>query len=96
VSRIKEWFTEFCLVLEIAPQLEYWIAAAVALPASIFAFGTWVITGLDTSGPYGPIVAAVQAPFDMIFAALSAILFLHLTSKAAKEYRKARTRLYGY
>ncbi len=52
MSRIKEWFTEFCLVLEITPQLEYWIAAAFALPALIFAFGTWVITSLDTSGPY--------------------------------------------
>ena len=30
MSRMKEWFMEFCLVLEITPQLEYWIAAAVA------------------------------------------------------------------
>jgi len=86
VSRMKEWFTEFCLVLEMTPQLEYWIAAAVA----------WVITGLDTSGPYGPMVAAVEGPFEMIFAATSAILFFHLTSKVAKQYRKARARLYGY
>jgi hypothetical protein len=96
VSRMKEWFTEFCLVLEISPQLEYWIAAAVALPALIFAFGTWVITSLDTSGSYGPMVAAVEGPFEMIFAALSAMSFLHLTSKVAKLYRKARARLYDY
>jgi hypothetical protein len=93
---MKEWFTEFCLVLEIAPQLEYWIATAIALPASTFAFGTWFITSLDTSGPYGPMVAAVEGPFEMTFAALSAILFFHLTSKVAKQYRKARARLYGY
>ena len=96
MSRIKDWFTECCLVLEITPQLEYWIAAAVALPALIFAFGTWVTTSLDTSGPYGPMVAAVEGPFEMIFAALSAILFFQLTSKVAKQYRKARARLYGY
>jgi hypothetical protein len=96
VTRIKDWFTEFCLVLEITPQLEYWIAAAGAVPALISAFGTWVITSLDTSGPYGPMVAAVEGPFEMIFAALSAISFLHLASKVAKEYRKARARLYGY
>jgi hypothetical protein len=96
VSRLKEWFTEFCLVLEITPQLEYWITAAIALPALIFALGTWPITSLDTSGPFGPMVAAVEGPFEMIFAALSAIVFFHLTSNVAKQYRKGRARLYGY
>jgi hypothetical protein len=96
VSRIKECFTEFCLVLEASPQMEYSIAAALALPAVVFALGTWVITSLDISGPYGPMVAAVEAPFELIFAALSAILFFCLISKAAKQYRKARARLYGY
>jgi hypothetical protein len=96
VSRMKGWFTEFCLVLEITPQLEYSIAATGAVPALLFAIGTWVITNLDTSGPYGPMVAAVQGPFEMIFAALSAILFFHLASNVAKQYRKARARLYDY
>ena len=96
MTRIKDWFTEFCLVLEITPQLEYLIAAAGAVPALIFAFGTWVITSLDTSGPYGPMVAAVEGPFEMIIAALSAILFFRLASQVAKQYRKARARLYGY
>jgi hypothetical protein len=96
LTRIKDWFTEFCLVLKINPQLEYWIAAAGAVPALLFAFGTWVITSVDTSGPYGPMVAAVEGPFEMVFAALSAILFFHLASNVAKQYRKARARLYGY
>ena len=96
MSRVKEWFTEFCLVLEITPQLEYSIAAAGAVPALLFAFGTWLITGLDTSGPYGPMVAAVEGPLEMANAALSALLFFRLTARVAKQYRKARARLYGY
>lgn len=96
MSHVKEWFTEFWLVLEITPQLEYSIVAAVALPALIFAFGTWLVTGLDTSGPFGPMIAAVEGPFEMTFAALSVILFLRLAAKVAKKYRKARARLYGH
>ena len=96
MSRMNEWFTEFCLVLEITPQLEYSIAAAGAVPALFFAFGTWLITGLGTSGPYGPMVAAVEGPLEIVNAALSALLFLRLTARVARQYRKARTRLYGY
>lgn len=96
VSRIKVWFTEFCLVLDRTPQIEYAIAATVVLPALTFAFGTWLVTGLDTSGPFGPMVAAVEGPFEIVFAALSAILFCRLAAKVAKQYRKARARLYGY
>ena len=96
MSRMKEWLTEFCLVLEATPQMEYSIAAAVALPALIFAFGTWLISGLDTSGPFGPMIAAVEGPFEMTFAALSVILFFRLAATVAKRYRKARARLYGH
>jgi hypothetical protein len=95
VSRIKEWFAEFNLVLDATPRMEYLIAAAGVIPALMFAFGTWLITGLDTSGPFGAIVAAVEGPFEMVNATLSAILFFRLIAKVAKQYRTARARLYG-
>ena len=95
MSRIKEWFAEFCVVLDATPRLEYSIAAAGTFPVLIFAFGTWLITGLDTSGPYGAMVAAVERPFEVVIATLSAILFFRLTAEVAKQYRKARARLCG-
>jgi hypothetical protein len=94
--RIKEWFVEFCFVLEATPRLEYEMAASIALPCLFFAAGTWLITSLDTSGPYGPMVAAVEGPFELVFAALSTILFVRMASKVAKNYRKARAKLCGY
>ena len=96
MSRIKEWFTEFCLVLEATPRLEYSIAAVPVVPALFFAFGTWVLSTLDTTGPYGPMVAAMEGPLQIVFAALSAMLLLHMLSRASMQYRKARSRLYGY
>lgn len=87
---------EFCHVLEVTPQMEYTVAAAFALPSLLFAGGTWLITSLDTSGPYGPIVAAVEGPFEMTFAVLSGLLFFRLIARAARQYRKARARLHGY
>jgi hypothetical protein len=95
VSRVKEWFTEFCFILDATPQMEYSIAAAGVLPALMFALGTWLITSVDTSGPYGAMVAAVEGPFEMVFAGLSVLLFFRVAAKVAKQYRKARTRLYG-
>jgi hypothetical protein len=96
VFGIKEWFTEFCLVLEIAPRLEYSIAATGVVPSLFFALGTWAITSLDTSGQYGSMVAAVEGHFEIVIAALSVILFFRLGAKVAKDYKKARARLYGY
>jgi hypothetical protein len=95
VSRVKAWFTEFCFILDATPQMEYSIAAAGVLPALMFALGTWLMTSLDTSGPYGRMVAAVEGPFEMVFAGLSALLFFCLAAKVTKQYRKARARLYG-
>ena len=96
MSRIKEWFMEFCAVPEATPRLEYSLAASVALPAFLFAFGTWLITRVDVSGFYGPIVAAVQGPLEIVVTALSMILFVRIASKVADDYRKARARLCGY
>lgn len=95
MSRVKEWFTEFCLVLEVTPQMEYTVAAAFALPTLVFAGGTWLMTSLDTSGSYGPMVAAIEGPFEMVIAGLSALLFFQLVARIAKQYRKARARLNG-
>ena len=95
MSRMKEWFTELCFILDATPQMEYSIAATCVLPALMFALGTWLITSLDTSGPYGAMVAAVEGPLEMVFAGLSALLFFRLAAKVAKQYRKARARLYG-
>jgi hypothetical protein len=95
VSRIKEWFAEFCYVLESTPHMEYAIATAFVLPVLIFAFGTWIVTGLDPSGPYGAMIQAIEGPFELVFASLSAMMFFHLMAVVAKHYRKARARLYG-
>jgi hypothetical protein len=96
MSRIKEWFMEFCHVLKVTPQMEYTVAAAFALPSLLFAGGTWLINSLDTSGPYGAMVVAVEGPFEMIFAVLSGLLFFSLIARAAAQYRKARARLHSY
>jgi hypothetical protein len=92
---MREWFTEFRFVLDATPQMEYSIAATGVLPMLIFALGTWLITRLDTAGPYGPMIMAVEGPFELVLAGLSVIMFLGLAAKAAKQYRTARARLYG-
>ena len=95
MSRIKEWFAEFCVVLETTPRIEYSIAMTGVLPTAMFFFGTWLVASIDISGPYGPMVAAVEGPSELVIATLSLILFVRLVSRVARQYRKARARLYG-
>jgi hypothetical protein len=92
-KRIKFWFVEYYFVINYSRRAYAALVLAVIAPVVIFSIGAWILSDIDASGPYAPMVAAVVHSLAKVLLGMTLIMQVKFFLIAAEQYRKARRRL---
>jgi hypothetical protein len=93
MRRIKDCVLEYCFVIDRSKRAYTALILALIAPAVIFMTGAWIITDIDVSGPYAPMVAAVTQSLVKVLLGITLIIQVKFLLIAAEQYRKAKARL---